>query len=92
MDPERKRKALALDLDKIAVCYPPFPKAAERSSFLAFQEESSRLSKILSEELACEEPLPDIEEIIRFTPSPQRDDPEPQPESQPQQDDDSITL
>ena len=48
MDPDREKRALALDLDKIPVAYPPFPKAAERSSFLNLQQESSSLSKILS--------------------------------------------
>lgn len=80
MDPEREKRALSLDLDKIPVYYPPFPKVAEMSSFLALQRESSSLSKILSnkketfrglaEELVGEEPWPYVEDIIYFTPSP----------------------
>ena len=65
-----KKKALALDLNKVPVAYPPFPKAADRSSFLHLQQESSSLSKILSnkketfcglsEELAGDEPWLDL--------------------------------
>lgn len=44
MDPEREKRALALDLDKVPVAYPPFPKVAERSSLLNLQQESSSLS------------------------------------------------
>lgn len=79
----------------MVVCYPPFPKAADRSRFLALQQESSSLSKILShkketfrglaEELEGEEPWPNIEDIFSFTPSPQHPEPEPQPEQQSQQ-------
>jgi hypothetical protein len=93
VDPAREKKALSLDLDKIPVCYPPFPKAPERSSFIALQQESSSLAKILSnkketfrglaEELAGEEPWPDVEDIIRFTPSPQQPEPQPGPQDQP---------
>jgi hypothetical protein len=85
MDPGREKRALALDLEKIPLCYPPFPKAPEKSAFLSLQEESSGLSKVLSNkketfrglaaELAGKEPWPDIEDIIRFTPSPQQADP-----------------
>ena len=88
-DPKHERKALTLDLEKILVAYPPFSKAAERSSFLNLQQESSSLLKILSnkketfrglsEELAGDESWTNLEDIIRFTPSPQH--PDPQPES-----------
>ena len=91
MDPKRERKALALNLEKISITYPPFPKVAKNSLFLNLQRESSSLSKILSnkketfcdlvEELAADEPWPNIEDIIRFTPSPQHPDPHPEPQS-----------
>ena len=38
MDPEPEKRALSLDLDEIPVACPPFPKAAERSSFLNLQQ------------------------------------------------------
>lgn len=95
MDQEQEKKALALDLNKIPICYHLFLKAVERSSFLTLRRESSSLSNILSnkketfrglaKELAGEEPWPDVEDVISFTPSTHRDDPKPQPEPQSQQ-------
>ena len=48
MDPDHEKKTLTLDLYKISVAYPPFPKVAERSSFLNLHQESSSLLNIIS--------------------------------------------